>query len=60
MAELKKYTSFEALKLDEKPRSTSRPNNHIFSEFEAFLKRLRSEYSKKKKTKTDNGTQSDK
>jgi hypothetical protein len=56
MAELKKYTSFEALKLDEKPGSAGRS---IFSEFESFLKRLRSEYSNKKKTKTHNGKQPD-
>jgi len=57
MAELKKYTSFEALKLDEKLGNVDRPKDNIFSEFEAFLKRLQSEYSNKKKTKTDNGKQ---
>ena len=57
MAELKKYTSFEALKLDEKVRNVDQRKDNIFSEFEAFLKRLQSEYSNKKKTKTDNGKQ---
>ena len=57
MAELKKYTSFEALKLDEKSGNVDQPNDNIFSEFEAFLKRLQNEYSNKKKTKTDNGKQ---
>jgi len=53
MAELKKYTSFEALKLDEKSTSNDRLRNNSFSEFQAFLKKLRSEYSNKKKIKTD-------
>ena len=57
MAELKKYTSFEALKLNERLGIINRPKDNILSEFEAFLKRLQSEYSKKKKTKTDNGKQ---
>jgi hypothetical protein len=57
MAELKKYTSFEALKLDEKSGSVSRPKDTIFSEFEAFLRQLQSNYSNKKKIKTDNGKQ---
>jgi hypothetical protein len=57
MAELKKYTSFEALKLDEKLGNVDRPKDNIFSEFEAFLKQLQSEYANKKKTKTDNGKQ---
>ncbi|RYZ52145.1 MAG: hypothetical protein EOO14_17080 [Chitinophagaceae bacterium] len=57
MAELKKYTSFEALKLDEKPSTVYRHNDVVFSEFEAFLKKLQNEYSKKKKTKTHNGKQ---
>jgi hypothetical protein len=35
MAELKKYTSFEALKLDEKPGSVNRRKDIVFSEFEA-------------------------
>lgn len=57
MAELKKYTSFEALKSDEKSANVKRPKEPVFSEFEEFLKRLQSEYSNKKKTKTDNGKQ---
>jgi len=57
MAELKKYTSFEALKLDEKSANVNRPKDNILSEFEAFLKRLQNEYSNKKKTKTNNGKQ---
>ena len=52
MAELKKYTSFEALKLDENSAKVNRAKNNIFSQFEAFLKRLQREYSKKK-TKTE-------
>jgi hypothetical protein len=59
MAELKKYTSFEALKLDERSGSVSRTGNTIFSEFEAFLRELQRKYSNKKKTKTDNGKQPD-
>ena len=59
MAELKKYTSFEALKLDEKPSNAAPSTSKIFSEFETFLKRLRSEYSNKKKIKTNNGKQPD-
>jgi len=57
MAELKKYTSFEALKLDEKSGGVNQAKDIIFSEFEAFLKQLQSEYSNKKKAKTDNGKQ---
>ena len=57
MAKLKKFTSFEALKLDDKSVNINRPNDTIFSEFETFLKRLHNEYSNKKKTKTDNGKQ---
>lgn len=57
MAELKKYTSFEALKSDEKLGNIDRPKDNIFSEFEAFLKHLQREYSIKKKTKPDNGKQ---
>ena len=57
MAELKKYTSFEALKLDEKSSGVNRTKDVVFSEFEAFLKQLQSEYSNKKKTKTHNGKQ---
>ena len=53
MAELKKYTSFEALKLDEKLGNINRSKDMVFSEFEAFLKQLQNQYSKKKKTKTE-------
>jgi len=59
MAELKKYTSFEDLKSNEKSGNIDRLNNHIFSEFKAFLKQLRNEYSNKKNTKKDNGKQLD-
>jgi hypothetical protein len=59
MAKLKKYTSFEALKSDESLGNAEQSGNHVFSEFEAFLNRLRSEYSNKKKTKTNNGKHSD-
>ena len=58
MAGLKKYTSFEALKLGEKSAKVNRAKDNIFSEFEAFLKRLQREHSKKKKTKTENGKHS--
>lgn len=57
MAELKKYTSFEALKLEDRVDNNNRPKKYIFSEFEAFVKRLYTEYSNKKKLKTDNGKQ---
>ena len=59
MAELKKHTSFEALKLDEKSGSVNWTKKIIFSEFEAFLKQLQSEYSSKKNTKKHNGKQPD-
>ena len=48
MSELKRYTSFEALKLDEKVDGVNQPEDNVFSEFEALLKRLQSEYSNKK------------
>ena len=54
MSELKRYTSFEALKLDEKVDGVNQPEDNVFSEFEALLKRLQSEYSNKKKIKTNN------
>ena len=57
MAELKKYTSFETLKLHDKPSNAYRRKDVVFSEFEAFLKKLQSEYSNKKKTKTHDGKQ---
>lgn len=57
MAELKKYTSFEALKSDERSGNIDQSKNNIFSEFEAFLKQLQKEYSNKKKIKSDNGKQ---
>ena len=55
MTTLKKYTSFKALKSKEKSSDSAQIRDNIFSEFEAFLKRLRTEYSSKKKTKADNG-----
>ena len=58
MAELKKYTSFEALKLDDKSARVNQPKSSIFSEFEVFLKRLQNEYSNKKKAKINYGKQS--
>lgn len=54
MAELKKYTSFQALKSDE---MCSPVKDKVFSEFEAFLRQLQSEYTFKKKHKKDNGKQ---
>jgi len=57
MAELKKYTSFEALKLDDKLARVNQPQSTIFSEFEDFLKRLQNDYVNKKKTKIDYGQQ---
>jgi hypothetical protein len=57
MAELKKYTSFEALKLDEKRSSVNSARNSNLSEFEAFLKQLQNEFFNKKKAKTGNGKQ---
>jgi len=57
MAELKKFTSFKSLKLDEKPADVNQHRDVVFSEFEAFLKKLHSEYSNKKKTNTYNGKQ---
>jgi hypothetical protein len=57
MAKLKKYTSFDALKLDEKRANDNQPYTHIFSEFESFVKELRKEYSNKKKSKTNDGKQ---
>jgi hypothetical protein len=59
MAELKKYTSFEALKKNEKPGNVGRPKENVFSEFETFLKWLQNEYSSKKKSKKNNGKQPD-
>lgn len=57
MTTLKKYTSFKALKSNEKSSGTAKLKDNIFSEFEAFLKRLQTEYSNKKKMKADNGRQ---
>jgi hypothetical protein len=51
MAELKRYTSFEALKLDQKPIILPH-GNIIIAEFETFLKQLQNEYSNNKKPKT--------
>lgn len=58
MAELKKHTSFEALKSNKRSGNVYKPEENVFLEFEAFLKRLQSEYSNKIKSKTDNGKQS--
>ena len=55
MEELKRYTSFKALKSN----SGDPPKHTVFSEFETFLKRLQSEYSDKKKTNKDRGKQPD-
>jgi hypothetical protein len=59
MAELKKYTSFEALKRDEQSTPAHRPKEDAFPEFEAFVRRLQTEYTRKKKRKMKNGRQSD-
>lgn len=59
MAELKRYTSFEGLKLDVKSSNINLSKETAFSEFEAFLKKLQSEYSNQKKTKKQNGKQPD-
>lgn len=59
MAELKKYTSFDALKADEKSGNNDRAKKAVFSEFEAFVKQLQSEYSNKKRRKKEDGKQSD-
>ena len=58
MAELKKYSSFEALKLASRSDNVGQSKEKIFSEFEAFLRQLRSEYSKNKNMNIDNGKQS--
>jgi hypothetical protein len=57
MAELKKYISFKTLKLNEKQGNIAQSKNHVFLEFETFIKQLQSEYSNKKKGKTNNGKQ---
>ena len=57
MTTLKKYKSFKALKSNEKSNGTSQVKDNNFTEFEAFLKRLQTEYSNKKKTKAENGRQ---
>ncbi|MGB3849649.1 MAG: hypothetical protein WA958_06740 [Tunicatimonas sp.] len=59
MSQLKRYTSFEALKLNEKVDGVNHPEDNVFSKFEALLKQLQSTYSNKKKIKTDNGEQPD-
>ena len=57
MAVLKKYDSFEAMKMDEKAANSTRLKTDLFSEFENFLKRLQSKfYNKSRKSK--NGKQS--
>jgi hypothetical protein len=58
MAELKRYTSFEGMKLDVKSGNVNQRKDIAFSEFEAFLKKLQDEYSNQKKTQTKNGKQS--
>ena len=55
MRTLKRYTSFKALKANEKASKSSQIKDSIFSEFEAFVKRLQVEYLNKKKIKTNNG-----
>jgi 20S proteasome alpha/beta subunit len=57
MAELKRYTSFEALKSSELTGKTGSASAGVFSDFEAFLKRLRSEHTRKKKKKSNNENQ---
>lgn len=54
MAELKKYTSFEAMKSDENSGKACKPEDNSLSEYEAFVKKLQSAYSSKK-PKTGNG-----
>ncbi len=48
MEELKRYTSFEALKLSEKSGDAGQLKDTIFSAFEAFIKRLLREGSSEK------------
>jgi len=56
MAKLRRYTNFEALKLDVNLRDVSTvKRKKSLSEFEAFLNLLRREYSNKKKIKSING-----
>lgn len=55
MTTLKRYTSFKALKANKKSSIPVLNKENIFSEFDAFLKRLQAEYSKKKKPKANNG-----
>jgi hypothetical protein len=57
MGQLKKYSSFEGLKSDEKTDGVHPNKDVVFSEFEVFLKKLQKEYSNKKRTKTHNGKQ---
>jgi hypothetical protein len=57
MAELKRYTSFEALKSSELTGKTGSAPDKVFSDFEAFLERLRSEYTREKKMKSNNEKQ---
>jgi hypothetical protein len=59
VAELKKYTSFEAMKVEEKSTGINRYQENIFHEFEAFITWLQNEHSNKKKAKTHNGKQPD-
>lgn len=58
MAALKRYATFESLKLARKSGNINpHKKNNAFSEFEAFLEKLRNEYSNQKKTKKQNGKQ---
>lgn len=57
MANLRRYTSFKALKSAEKAGNTANRKDDIFSEFASFLKRLQTEYYNKQKSKTGNGKQ---
>lgn len=55
MNKLKRYKSFNALKSDQKTADAERPQDNC-SEFEDFIKRLQTEYNKKK-LKAGNGRQ---
>ena len=58
MTKLTRYTTFKTLKYDkESGNATLIRKDDALSDFEAFLKRLRSGYSNKKKSKTDHGKQ---
>ena len=57
MAELRKYKSFDELKLEAKSGAATPRNQKAISELEAFLKKLQSEYFNQKKTKAEKGKQ---